>query len=82
MQILESEAHQLKVGHVSAEKSLKTAMEDLSRLRDELQRVRATHDLEKNRLQQEIADIQKEVQIKSAALQSLRLAKQVNFKTT
>lgn len=60
-----------------AEKSLQSAQKELETLKDEMQRVRAMHDLEKNRLSQEIEDTKKEVQIKSAALQSLRLAKQV-----
>ena len=67
----------MKNGNNTAEKSLQNAENELSTLKDELQRIRATHDLEKNRLNQEIVDYQKELQIKSAALQSLRLAKQV-----
>lgn len=67
----------MKNGNNTAEKSLQNAENELSTLKDELQRIRATHDIEKNRLNQEIVDYQKELQIKSAALQSLRLAKQV-----
>lgn len=49
-------------------------------LKNESERKERTHNLEKTRLQDEILDCQKEIELKSAALQSLKLAKQVYFK--
>jgi hypothetical protein len=50
---------------------------DTDQQKQELERLQKTHELEVTRLSNEIRQTQKEVEMKSAALQSLKLAKPV-----
>lgn len=76
---LGAENEELKKDFGRKEASFQSLTEEFASLRNEFERKERTHQLEKTRFQDEIHDCQKEIELKSAALQSLKLAKQVCF---
>lgn len=73
------ENEELKKDFGRKEASFQSLKNDFETIKSEFERKERTFNLEKNRLQDEIHDCQKEIQLKSAAFQSLKLSKHVRL---
>lgn len=76
LQQLTAENNQLRTNSNSTQQKFQSDLQDQ---KQELGRLQKTHELELNRLNGELRRTQKEVEVKDAALQSLKLAKPVSF---
>lgn len=81
LQVLQLENAQINAERTQLETDLGTVKRQLDDLKEKLSRTNKTHDIEKARLVEEVAEVRREVEVKNAALQSLRLAKNVGLLT-
>lgn len=77
VQQLRTENGQLKSQYESKSQKLQ---DDLSEQKQEIGRIQKSHEHELNRLSGELRKFQKELEVKDAAFQSLKLAKSVSSK--
>uniref|UniRef100_A0A7E4VUX4 GRIP domain-containing protein n=1 Tax=Panagrellus redivivus TaxID=6233 RepID=A0A7E4VUX4_PANRE len=76
LSVIEGERDHFQKSYSTLEAGQQATRDELLATKSELERIKVTAESERQKFKQEIADHQKEVQIKSAALASLRLAKQ------
>lgn len=76
LQQLTAENNQLKSTSHSAQQKFQSDLQDQ---KQEVGRLQKSHEQELNRLSNELRKIQKEVEVKDAALQSLKLARPVSL---
>lgn len=77
LQVLQLENAQINAERTQLETDLGNVKRQLDDLKEQLSRTTKTHEIEKARLAEEVAEVRREVEVKNAALQSLRLAKNV-----